>query len=242
MAEKNNLDIIGWGSLILAALTAFGGVMRIVLGKDVETKLSNTTLTYFAVAGAFLMLRQIKTLSFGDTKIELRDLEAKANQAMELAKTAVDASSVDAAPKSSDHRETPRLDPEFEGLKGAAESIKSGHHKNDPWKGQFGEQPERNGRRLSAQVTPIIDKEDYFVVRMMVESLDPSNPLTGKVQFFLHSSFRRNPIVPVIRGRAEFRVRSYGAFTVGVLADGGKTMLELDLAEDRSFPRKFRDS
>ena len=39
----------------------------------------------------------------------------------------------------------------------------------------------------------------------------------------------------------EEEILSYGAFTVGVITDNGKTMLELDLAEDKSFPKEFRE-
>src|SRR6059036_633347 len=43
-------------------------------------------------------------------------------------------------------------------------------------------------------------------------------------------------------GVARLRVVAYGAFTVGVEADEGKTQLELDLAELPKVPKAFRES
>jgi hypothetical protein len=53
----------------------------------------------------------------------------------------------------------------------------------------------------------------------------------GHVQFYLHPTFANwRPVVPVVDGRAHLSVLSWGAFTVGVLADNGATRLELDLS------------
>lgn len=41
--------------------------------------------------------------------------------------------------------------------------------------------------------------------------------------------------------KAKLRLTAYGAFTVGVEAGNGKTRLELDLSEDPSFPKEFRE-
>jgi hypothetical protein len=41
-------------------------------------------------------------------------------------------------------------------------------------------------------------------------------------------------------GVAELSIDAWGAFTVGAVADGGLTRLELDLAEHPDFPAEFR--
>ena len=47
--------------------------------------------------------------------------------------------------------------------------------------------------------------------------------------------------MPVADGRATLRIQNaYGVFTVGALADGGETELELDLATVEAFPDWFR--
>jgi len=38
----------------------------------------------------------------------------------------------------------------------------------------------------------------------------------------------------------KLRLKAWGAFTVGVLADEGQTQLEYDLELDTDFPRQFR--
>ncbi len=60
------------GLYVLAGLTALGAVIRVVASDaKVLDRLDLTTLFYFAVAGALLMLRQVKTLSFKDFKLEM---------------------------------------------------------------------------------------------------------------------------------------------------------------------------
>lgn len=114
----------------------------------------------------------------------------------------------------------------------------------DQQKGRFGGINSRNGRKLSAEV-----KEGslpgYFDVTLMLESTDSGNPLSSEVIFYLHESF--TPDFHVIQtsgfvdGKAIDRFRSYGAFTVGVVTDNGQTLLELDLAEQKKFPKEFRE-
>ena len=63
------------------------------------------------------------------------------------------------------------------------------------------------------------------------------------VQFFLHDTFRnQRPVVTVgSDGVAELKLRAWGAFTVGALADEGQTKLELNLEELETAPQEFRD-
>jgi hypothetical protein len=116
-----------------------------------------------------------------------------------------------------------------------------GTEPDDPWKKRFGEQAERNGRRLSAKVVEIPGSQ-FYKVTIRVESTDKTRPLNGKVALFLHDSFAPYDrlLVDVVNDVAEYEVRSYGAFTVGALTDEGQTELELDLAELPDAPARFR--
>jgi len=108
---------------------------------------------------------------------------------------------------------------------------------DDPQRGQWGESSERDGRALSASVRPLSD--DYFEVTLTVVSTSDT-PLAGIVEFNLHPSFTPSVCsVPVADGRAVLTLTCWGAFTVGAVADGGRTMLELDLAADTTFPETF---
>jgi hypothetical protein len=111
----------------------------------------------------------------------------------------------------------------------------------DPQKGQWGGRRARDGWRVRAKV---IEKEkDWFRVTLTVFP-DPrvAKKLKGTVTFFLHDSFAE-PVrrVAVARNKAELKVWTYGAFTVGVLIDEDGTMLELDLARVPYAPKAFRD-
>lgn len=219
-----------WSS-ILAGLVALCGLIRVFsfCSLSLDGRLGTVTLTYFGAAGALLLLPRIKSFSIGNTKAEFHELESRVESAIELAKTVESQSRAMASAGTSNDVQ---LD---------AVVIHPGNRPDDPWNGQFGGASKANGRHLFAEVKPIADDPDWFLLRLVVESSDPVNPLSGDVRFFIHDSFPNNkPIVPAIGGRAELRLRAWGAFTVGALADGGKTRLELDLAADSAFPALFR--
>jgi cellulose biosynthesis protein BcsQ len=118
------------------------------------------------------------------------------------------------------------------------ESQSSTEDPDDPQKGKWGGKSAVDGRALSAEVRSIND--DWFGVTLLVTGT-PDKPLEGSVEFHLHPTFARPiVIVDVADGRATFEVSTWGAFTVGATTDGGRTMLELDLSKNQSFPEKFR--
>jgi hypothetical protein len=244
--------------LYFLAAAAFGGaILRMMApGKDLLEKLDSTTLMYLGVAGALLLLRQVKSLAFGDFKVELERIEKVAKEAIAVAKIADDAATynvtlragtleretesgpaTNAPIESSDQTSTPSL-------KSIVQTIQPGSYHDDPWKEVFGEKSETNHRRLKASVTPVANDSDWFKIYLVVESTSPKHdPLRGNVMFFLHNSFRNDkPIVPVgSDGKAGLNLKAWGAFTVGALADDGNTKLELDLAEMESAPKRFRE-
>ncbi|HWW61402.1 MAG TPA: toll/interleukin-1 receptor domain-containing protein, partial [Thermoanaerobaculia bacterium] len=113
---------------------------------------------------------------------------------------------------------------------------------DDPQKGQWGEKSEGNGRRISAEVKPSRDDDDWFEIELRLEAIDPAkSPLTGEVTFHLHDTFDPPMLSATAKNNvATLTLGAYGAFTVGVEADGGATRLELDLSELPSAPAKFR--
>jgi hypothetical protein len=123
-----------------------------------------------------------------------------------------------------------------------ATSAKEDEWDTDPNKGKFGELPERDGRVLEAKITPAAGPRSAAChVLLSVRSIDPGKPLTGTVTFHLHPTFGRwqKYDVPVENGVAKDNITSWGVFTVGAVADGGKTKLELDLAKVDGGTPKF---
>ena len=118
--------------------------------------------------------------------------------------------------------------------------VRPGLHANDPWKGVFGGKSASNGREITAKVTPV-SRSEYCSVLLTVRSTDGLKPLQGEVKFFLHDTFP-DPVrtVPVENGVATLTAASWGAYTVGVLADGGNTRLELDLSGVPDAPADWR--
>lgn len=117
------------------------------------------------------------------------------------------------------------------------------HDPADPVNGLFGERPDSDSppRSLTAKVKPVRGETNWFQIDLLVTSREPK--LRDEVAFFLHPTFPDPATrVFVLGGQARMRLYAYGAFTVGVLADGGETELELDLARLEDAPEVFRNS
>lgn len=72
--ESRPIEIVTrWGLVLLAIIAAIGALLRIIssMTTDVRQGLDQTTLLYLGVAGALLLLKQIKTFSFGQLKLEM---------------------------------------------------------------------------------------------------------------------------------------------------------------------------
>ncbi len=246
---------------LLAGLTALAGFTRIVAlsFSDWDKALNENTLKFFAVAGGLLLLRKVKSISFGDTKVEMQELKERVetlkedvNELGEETKTTASMAQhlTGASPAEPAADATLMTAAEVSPASVAADKTrtkwnrKPGNASNDPWKGVFGGKAEDRHRRLRAEVVESKGSPDWYRVRVWVESTNPDKyPLTERVRFFLHDEFPNSkPFVPVKGGRAELRLHAYGAFTVGALADDGNTELELDLSEDKSFPKSFREA
>ena len=117
---------------------------------------------------------------------------------------------------------------------------------DDQQKGRFDGKEEANGRRIEARVKPSAINKDWLSLTLRVQSID-GKPLAGAyVYFFLHETFTPDTFrVPIDKSGkfAELEISTYGAFTVGAIADRGKTKLEIDLATSKSVeaPQWWRD-
>lgn len=62
-----------WLLVALASLAGIGAVLRVGFATDVRLleRLDHTTLLYLAVGGGLLMLREVRSLSFGGYKLEM---------------------------------------------------------------------------------------------------------------------------------------------------------------------------
>ncbi len=221
--------------MLLAAICMLGALLRMLFSSaDILQRIDETTLLYLCSAGALLLLRQAKTFSFGDLKVEFEQIREIAEQAKQTAEVAEDA-----ARFGLNQMPTPPQNPE-EVLE--RPEIQPGQVANDPWKGQFGGLAERNQLQLSARVEPFAGTQDWFLVHLQLCSVNPRHPLQGRVDIFLHPSFARHRIsidTPP-NGVIELRLKAWGAFTVGALVEQGMTLLELDLAELADAPTVFR--
>src|SRR5688572_14455324 len=159
----------------------------LALDSDVLQRLDGTTLLYLGVAGALLLLREVKTLAFGDYKVEFERVREIAEQAKTTAENAQAAALGDGREPSVSGADEVR-----------AKALDA--NASDPWKGRFGSSSENGSRRLEADVARIAGAADYFRIILRVRWMDAGDPLRGNVQFFLHPTFRNDrPIVKVGR-------------------------------------------
>ena len=218
-------------SLFMAVAIGLAGVVRVAM-PSVTPRLDYITLTYFAVAAVLIVLPDVKSLAFGDYKVEFERVEKVAEAAMVAAEDAKTAAIGAGGPKAAEAKVNLEVVP------------RPGNAPDDPWKGQFGGKSQSGTRKIEASVREVGGFNPYQI-QLMVSSTDPKHdPLKGSVQFFLHDTFKNDrPTVSVDgSGTASLTLRAYGSFTVGVLADGGRTRLELDLAELPGVPQDFKDN
>jgi hypothetical protein len=111
----------------------------------------------------------------------------------------------------------------------------------DPNLGQFGGLAQRNGTALTAEVSSVSDRKDWWEIRLTVTA-QPNSAIHGDVFFHLHPTFPEPVMkVPLRDGRAELVIRAWGAFTVGVELDEGRRRLELNLAELPGVAEEFAE-
>ncbi len=62
-----------WGLVALAVLAVFGALLRVFAPGTLSLpeRLDQTTLLYLGIAGVLLLLRQVKTFSLGQLKLEM---------------------------------------------------------------------------------------------------------------------------------------------------------------------------
>jgi hypothetical protein len=137
------------------------------------------------------------------------------------------------------------VDPAEPNLRAIRRMLPAPTVENDPQKNRFGGSASNNNRVLTAKVERSDLGRKWFSISLEVASTD-GQPLTGSyVFFFLHDSFEPDAYrvrVPSGASRVYFDTTAIGAFTVGAVADKGKTMLELDLASDAvSAPQSFKE-
>lgn len=123
---------------------------------------------------------------------------------------------------------------------GAVETERRKVNPLDPQKGQWGGQPDRNGWRLSAEVSELT-REWCRIVLTVGPDGESAKQLTAPVTLHLHDSFLHSSVeVPPDDGKVCFKTAAYGAFTVGAVVRQDGTTLELDLADVESAPDFFK--
>lgn len=253
-ASTNTLvdHVTRWLLVVIAVAAALAGAWRAVAtDTTVVVRLDATTLTYFAVAAALLLLREVKSLAFGDLKLEFERTKKVAEEAKRAADDAnTNAQEARTTAKDAQATAVGNGEGKTSTATGSAATLRSatgpgpqpGNVPDDPWKRAFNGSPRQRNRILEAEVRSVAGSSTLFDIRLSVRSEFPeTDPLRGTVQFFLHPTFARDkPVVTVNQhGVAELNLRAYGAFTVGALADDGRTTLELDLAELPGIPAVF---
>jgi len=235
--------------LVVLSVAALGGAVARVAG---ATRADETVLWFLVVAGALVLLRDVKSIAWGDKKVEF---ERRLDEATQEARNAVEqaaateaalvasvpspSKALGAAPKSavvSNERAVGRP-----GAMAQAPMVPEAIEDSDPHKGQFGGRPAVGGYTLSASVVPMNKDGSWCRVRLEVRA-DAGRPLQAAT-FHLHPTFGE-PVkrVQAVDGVAVFNLLAWGAFTVGAVLEPGSQKLELDLAELSGIPSAFKNA
>lgn len=239
MIRQPRYDTLQRVLTLLALICASLAVTRVVVGvwhsdenvrKRAGALIDEKTLLYLGVAGSLLLLKDVKSLAYGDLKL---DFDQKIEQVRVAAENAQAVATGQGGKLDHEPSQSEAVKP--------LDQISPGSVPDDPWKGVFGKSENEN-RKLEAKVIQGANA-GYYRVYLRLRSLNPEvNPLQGSVQFFLHDTFANSkPVVAVgPNGIAELTLDAWGAFTVGAIADSGLTRLELDLAEIEEAPYSFK--
>lgn len=223
--------LIQVGLLVVAGV----GVLCAVLHAFFPDRFDEKTAMFLAVAVVALVIHQItKFKGFG---IEIEKEVQRLRKEVKGVEDAVGGLEKELGPGSKSAAPAPvGAEPK------EARAAKAAVDPNDPNKRQFGSVSEANGRKLTATIKPLAGpKSARCQVKIRIESTDPARPLTGTVKVHLHPSFGdwSSYDLDVRGGVASDEFVSYGAFTIGVVADDGHTPLELDLVDVTGGTERF---
>ncbi|MBS1913516.1 MAG: hypothetical protein JST22_16130 [Bacteroidetes bacterium] len=132
------------------------------------------------------------------------------------------------------------------GIRGVAGHADNEEMASDPAKGRFGGLADRDGWRIGATVTPVDSSRTFFRVTLEVTASDEAQVMSNQVAIHLHPTFKPDVVTAELGPdrTLAYTFQSLGAFTVGVEANNGKTLLELDLADPAlvpNAPQEFRE-
>ena len=111
----------------------------------------------------------------------------------------------------------------------------------DPHKGKFGGLSEHHRRKIAVKKISGSQADDELELAITIEPLPNNPPITGKVDFNLHPTFR--PTIETVEAKAESAtcvISSFGAFTIGIEIKKENRKFEIDLATLSQLPLWFR--
>lgn len=235
-------DLRQWVFLSLAVISLICGLSRATGAKEVDRE----TLYFLIAAGVFLVLERVKKFSLTKDGISYELDEIRAG----IAEVNRRVSDVRDVAKDNQLAITGGIG---QGVSRKSRTLAAADgftlppagqvDPDDPQKGRFGGNAAANDRELTARVRPAPGNPGFFRILLEVRTKNSRRPLTGVVEFHLHDTFPQ-PVRSVTADgtKATLQLLAYGAFTVGVVADKGETLLELDLSENPDFPADFREN
>lgn len=113
---------------------------------------------------------------------------------------------------------------------------------DDSQKGRWGGRPVYGPFQITASFARNESHAGIYNINLQVSSTSTSEPLTGKVYFFLHESYYPGTVIEVetSAGMATTQIDSYEAFTVGVFLYNQQIKLELDLNQYPDSPSNYK--
>ncbi|HVZ41238.1 MAG TPA: YEATS-associated helix-containing protein [Candidatus Kapabacteria bacterium] len=132
------------------------------------------------------------------------------------------------------------------GIRGAHPESDRDLMSSDPAKGMFGGLAQHDGWSISASVSAAGWSKAFFNVTLTITASSTAEVTSNSVAIHLHPTFKPD-VVNLALGADRtltYSFNSLGAFTVGVEANNGAILLELDLADPvqvPNAPQEFRE-
>jgi hypothetical protein len=232
-----NLRYIGLGVVLVSILLLW---LPVLVPEGVEVAYSDAIASTLAIGIGLLLLSEIgpmvKSLKAGGIEVEFLDSVNDKFNVLEgrIAKLEIAAVQTGRPDPGPDSRAAEKRSPP--GL------AQEGKYRDDPQKGRFGGEAERDGFKLSASFRNVT--RNFVEIVLRVEAPRRTDMQDWEcVEFYLHDSFEPDVVPAVFReGVAELSLLAYGGFTVGAWVACTGVELELDLSKIKGAPRMIREN
>lgn len=255
LTERGSRVTPQWVLLGLATLTATIALADFVVSLRTGSAVRTDPGLLLGLSAAILIFPSIQKFKFGGLEFEraaTERIQALENALAQESAKRITPTLANTPPVAGDSLTAERVRLEDAGL-GSIDAareemfalVQGNVWESDPNRGRFGGSSRTSDTELFPQLDRVGQGDGPLCrLTLTVRRLRGEPPLVGAVRFFLHPSYGDAAVTDVLADgeKAVLQVYATGVYTVGVLADGGKTKLEYALSRVPNAPRAFLEN